>query len=42
MMYDHDDDDDDDDPVELFQVQGKWWELIVTLPLLTVGHHNYH
>ena len=37
MMYDHDDDDDDDDdPVELFQVQGKWWELIVTLPLLTL------
>ena len=30
---DDDDDDDDDynDPVELFQKQGKWWELIVTL-----------
>ena len=46
MMYGHDDDDNDDDdgddddndddPLELFQVRGKWWELIVTLPFLTL------
>ena len=34
MMYRHDDDD-DGDPLELFQVRGKWWELIVTIPFLT-------
>jgi hypothetical protein len=28
---DNDNDNDDNDPVELFQKQGKWWELIVTL-----------
>ena len=25
-------DHDDNDPVELFQKQGKWWELIVNIP----------
>jgi hypothetical protein len=34
---DNDDDDDvddhDHDPVELFQKRGKWWELIVCLPI---------
>ena len=28
---DGDDDNDDNDPVELFQKQGKWWELIAVL-----------
>ena len=28
---DNDNDNGDNDPVELFQKQGKWWELIVTL-----------
>ena len=31
------DDDDDDDPAELFQTQGKWWELIVWLPFPVMG-----
>ena len=31
---DGDDDNDDNDPVELFQKQGKWWELIVNIPYM--------
>ena len=41
MVNDDDDDgdfdDDDDDPAELFQTQGKWWELIVWLPFPVMG-----
>ena len=31
---DEGDGDDDNDPVELFQKQGKWWELIVNIPYM--------